>query len=89
MLQHVRVFQADLLYFTSDKLTMYFLHYVLHSTEVSAPLVFTQEQGFCHFPYFKTGIHVLTETYKYLKSTIMHCMGWGDGVKVKVKVEFT
>ena len=87
MLQHIRVFQADLLYVTSDKLIMYFLHYVLRSTKLSASFFFTQEQGFCRFPYFKTDIHVLTETHKYLKSAIMHCMGWGDGVKIKV--EFT
>jgi len=87
MLQDVRIVQADLLYDTSDKLTMYFLHSVLCSTKLSAPLFFTQEQAFCHFPYSKTGIHVLTETYKYLRSAIMHFMGWCD--RVNVKVEFT
>jgi len=84
MLQHVRVFQAALLYVTSDKLTMYVLHSVLRSTKLSAALFSTQEQGFCHCPYFKTGIHVLTETYKYLNSAKMHCVGGDDGVKVKV-----
>jgi len=87
MLQHVRIFQAALLYVTSDKLTMYVLHSVLHSTKLSAALFSTQEQGFCHFHYFRTGIHVLTETYKYLNSAIMHCVGGGE--RVTVNVEFT
>jgi hypothetical protein len=63
------------------------MSYILYSVLQSSIFFFTQEQGFCHFPYFKTGIHVLTETYKYLNSAIMHCVGGGDGVKVKV--EFT
>jgi len=83
MLQHVIVFQAALQYVTSDKLTMYFLHSVLCSTKLSAPLFSPRSKDFV----LPTGIHVLTETCKYLKSAIMHCMGGGD--RVKVKAEFT